>query len=230
MDNAADDPEQMSRSLSHRTEAAMRAVRVDDCWGGRWTVRAGFERYADRESDYTRWLRAPALRGRLAPMLASQPTPPPVDSGPLGGTDRAADERRSRVTRPVGALAASLGSPLGAVFSVWQGVGWLREPRDRFWVVELAARGPHPPWRDVAGRRPGGGSARSRRRRGRRPRRPGARAPRRAAVGRRRRAADRVRRRALANQPSSRASSQAHRSATTSSRLVSLKTSCRASE
>jgi hypothetical protein len=27
------------------------------------------------------------------------------------------------------------------VFSVWQGVGWLREPRDRFWVVELAARG-----------------------------------------------------------------------------------------
>jgi hypothetical protein len=141
VDDAADGPEQMSRSLSHRTETAMRAVRVDDRWGGRWRVRAGFGRDAERESDYTRRLRAPALRGRLAPMLAPQPTPPAVDSGPPGGTDRAADEHQGRATRPVGALTASLGNPIGAVFSVWQGVRWLREPRDRFWVVELAARG-----------------------------------------------------------------------------------------
>lgn len=119
----------------------MRGTRIDDCWGGRWRVRARYERHAEPEGDYTRRLREPALHGRLAPMLGSQPSAPSAGGWPPDEGDRLVDEDRRHATRLASAQAASLGSPLGAVMGIRQGVRVLTEPADRFWVVDLKARG-----------------------------------------------------------------------------------------
>jgi hypothetical protein len=113
---------------------------VDDRWGGRWTVRARHERHAEPDSEYTRRLREPSLRAELRPMLA-----PPTGSGsvlPVAGRAPAVDLSDIRFT--VGSLSAQPAAPaaaIGTAVAIWQYVRILRQPSDRFWVVELTARG-----------------------------------------------------------------------------------------
>ena len=116
----------------------MRGTRVDDCWGVRWTVRARYERHADPESEVTRRVREPTLLAGLPAMLA--PHGHPVDVRPVDA-DRSDDELRRHAAALLGAQAATVGGALGSLVAIWRGARALAEPTDRFWLVELTARG-----------------------------------------------------------------------------------------
>jgi len=111
----------------------MRRTVIEDCWGGRWTVRARLERHAPPESEAARRARERLLGTYLAPALAPQPGTGPA---PVEGIGR----RDDRFLLGLAEMAAVAGG-VGDLIAAWRGVRVLRTPSDRFWVVELAARG-----------------------------------------------------------------------------------------
>ena len=116
-----------------------RRIVVDDCWGGRWTVRARRERQTRLASESATTERASLLLPYLGPTLAPQPGTCPE---PALGCGRAAAEQ-AHLLNAFAEMddAVVLGGLVGRLRAVAMGVEALTEPADRVWVVELAARG-----------------------------------------------------------------------------------------
>jgi hypothetical protein len=112
---------------------------VDDCWGGRWTVRARRERQTRLVSEIATTERASLLLPYLGPALAPQPG---TCSEPAPESGRAAAEQAHLLNAFAEMDNAVVRDGLvGRLRAVAIGIEALTEPADRVWVVELAARG-----------------------------------------------------------------------------------------